>query len=141
MAQEVIMPKWGLTMKEGKVSRWLKAEGDPVKAGEPLFEVETDKITNSVEAPADGVLAKIIVPEGGVAAVQAVLWRHRRAGRDVWTLRAELRPQPNRPRPGASSEAAPSASGGGPGQGRRVRQGHARLRASWPGSWKWTCPR
>ncbi len=73
MAQEVIMPKWGLTMKEGKVARWLKKEGDSVTAGEPLFEVETDKITNSVEAPADGVLFQIIVPEGEVAKIQAVL--------------------------------------------------------------------
>ncbi|WP_419787137.1 2-oxo acid dehydrogenase subunit E2 [Pseudodesulfovibrio sp.] len=73
MAQQVIMPKWGLTMKEGKVVRWLKGEGDTVTAGEPLFEVETDKITNSVESPASGVLAQIIVPEGDVAAVKAVL--------------------------------------------------------------------
>ncbi len=73
MAQQVIMPKWGLTMKEGKVVRWLKSEGDSVEAGEPLFEVETDKITNSVEAPASGVLAQIVVHEGEVAAVQAVL--------------------------------------------------------------------
>ncbi|WP_338669670.1 dihydrolipoamide acetyltransferase family protein [Pseudodesulfovibrio methanolicus] len=73
MAHDVIMPKWGLTMKEGKVARWLKGEGDPVEAGEPLFEVETDKITNSVEAPASGVLAKIIVPEGDMAPIQAVL--------------------------------------------------------------------
>ncbi|WP_207260165.1 dihydrolipoamide acetyltransferase family protein [Desulfovibrio sp. Huiquan2017] len=73
MAHDVIMPKWGLTMKEGKVARWLKGEGDPVEAGEPLFEVETDKITNSVEAPASGVLAKIIVPEGDMAPIKAVL--------------------------------------------------------------------
>ncbi|CCH50410.1 dihydrolipoamide acetyltransferase family protein [Pseudodesulfovibrio piezophilus] len=73
MAQQVIMPKWGLTMKEGKVVRWLKGEGESVDAGEPLFEVETDKITNSVEAPASGVLSQIIVPEGETAEVQAVL--------------------------------------------------------------------
>jgi pyruvate dehydrogenase E2 component (dihydrolipoamide acetyltransferase) len=73
MAVEVIMPKWGLTMKEGKLARWLKNEGENVQAGEPLFEVETDKITNSVEAPADGVLAQIVVPAGETAPVQAVL--------------------------------------------------------------------
>ncbi|BCS87169.1 2-oxo acid dehydrogenase subunit E2 [Pseudodesulfovibrio sediminis] len=73
MAEQVIMPKWGLTMKEGKVVRWLKSEGDQVEAGEELFEVETDKITNSVEAPASGILFQIIVPEGEVAPVQAVL--------------------------------------------------------------------
>ncbi|WP_320171175.1 dihydrolipoamide acetyltransferase family protein [Maridesulfovibrio sp.] len=73
MAQQVIMPKWGLTMTEGKVVRWLKGEGDSVEAGEPLFEVETDKITNSVEAPASGVLFQIIVPEGETAEVKAVL--------------------------------------------------------------------
>ncbi len=73
MAHNVIMPKWGLTMKEGKVARWHKNEGDTVSGGEPLFDVETDKITNSVEAPADGVLAKIVVHAGNVAAVQAVV--------------------------------------------------------------------
>jgi pyruvate dehydrogenase E2 component (dihydrolipoamide acetyltransferase) len=56
------MPKWGLTMKEGKLSKWLKSEGDSVKKGEAIFEVETDKITNTVEAVADGVLFQIIVP-------------------------------------------------------------------------------
>jgi pyruvate dehydrogenase E2 component (dihydrolipoamide acetyltransferase) len=73
MAQNVIMPKWGLTMKEGKVARWLKAEGQTVEKGEPLFEVETDKITNSVEAPAGGVLSQIVVPAGDVAPVLAVV--------------------------------------------------------------------
>lgn len=73
MAQQVIMPKWGLTMKEGKIARWLKAEGDSVEKGEPLLEVETDKITNAVEAPASGTLFQIIVPAGEVAPVQAVL--------------------------------------------------------------------
>ena len=73
MAQQVIMPKWGLTMKEGKIVRWLKGEGDPVEAGEALLEVETDKITNTVESPGGGTVAQIIVPEGEVAPVQAVL--------------------------------------------------------------------
>lgn len=73
MATEVLMPKWGLTMKEGKVSRWFKAEGDPVSTGEPLFEVETSKITNTVESPGDGVLFQILVPAGMTVPVQAVV--------------------------------------------------------------------
>jgi pyruvate dehydrogenase E2 component (dihydrolipoamide acetyltransferase) len=67
MASKVIMPKLGLTMTEGTLSRWLKKEGDAVKAGEPLFAVETDKLTNEIEAKADGMLRKIVVKEGATA--------------------------------------------------------------------------
>ena len=56
MATEIKMPQLGLTMEEGTVERWLKAEGDAVKAGEPLLEITTDKLTNEVEAETDGVL-------------------------------------------------------------------------------------
>jgi len=73
MAYQVIMPKWGLTMKEGTIARWLKAEGEPVQAGEALLEVETDKITNVVEAPGTGVLFQIVAAAGEVAPVQALL--------------------------------------------------------------------
>ncbi len=73
MAGNVTMPKWGLTMKEGKVSRWLKAEGDTIQKGEPLFEVETEKITNVVEATVGGVLFQIVVPAGTVVPVGTVV--------------------------------------------------------------------
>jgi pyruvate dehydrogenase E2 component (dihydrolipoamide acetyltransferase) len=63
---QVAMPKWGLTMKEGKIVNWLIKEGDPVKKGQDLFEVETEKITNIVEALADGILFQIVVPVGTV---------------------------------------------------------------------------
>ena len=73
MPADIIMPKWGHTMEEGKITRWLKNEGDPVKKGEALFEVETEKITNIVEATAGGVLFQILVPAGDAAAVGAVV--------------------------------------------------------------------
>lgn len=66
MATKVIMPKLGLTMREGKIIRWYKKENEPVKAGEPLFSIETDKLTNDVEAKEDGILRKIIRKEGEV---------------------------------------------------------------------------
>lgn len=65
------MPKLGLTMTEGTVSKWYKAEGERVKQGETLLEVSTDKITNEVEAPAGGVVRKILVEQGGSAGVTA----------------------------------------------------------------------
>lgn len=66
MPVHVAMPKWGLTMKEGKIVNWLIKEGDPVQKGQDLFEVETEKITNIVEALADGILFQIVVPVGTV---------------------------------------------------------------------------
>ena len=63
MASELIMPQLGLTMTEGTVSQWLKREGDVVKKGEEVVEVETDKINNIVEAPEDGILLKIVKKE------------------------------------------------------------------------------
>jgi pyruvate dehydrogenase E2 component (dihydrolipoamide acetyltransferase) len=73
VAIEVIMPKWGLTMKEGKISRWFKAEGDAVRKGEPLFEVETSKITNKVDSPGDGILFQIVIAAGETVPVKTVV--------------------------------------------------------------------
>ena len=73
MSVPITMPKLGLTMKTGKVSRWSRKEGDRIQKGEVLFEVETEKITNKVEAPADGILFQILVPEGATVPVGAVL--------------------------------------------------------------------
>src|SRR5919199_5502312 len=69
MPAELVMPKWGLSMQEGLISRWLKQEGDPVARGEPVLEVETEKMTNLVEAPAAGILARILFPAGSTVAV------------------------------------------------------------------------
>src|SRR5438477_5700424 len=67
----VEMPKMGDSMEEGKILRWIKKEGEPVKKGEMLAEVETDKVNIEIEAFASGILRKIIVPEGTAAPVGA----------------------------------------------------------------------
>lgn len=64
MATVVTMPKLGMTMEEGTVHAWFKQEGDAVQEGEPLLSVLTDKIDIEVEAPASGVVRKILVPAG-----------------------------------------------------------------------------
>src|SRR5579859_10459 len=67
----VEMPKMGDTMEEGKILRWIKHEGDAVKKGESLAEVETDKVNIEIEAFASGVLRKILVAEGDSAPIGA----------------------------------------------------------------------
>ena len=63
MATRVVMPQAGQDLDTGTVTMWLKAEGDSVSKGEPLVEVETEKISLEMEAPASGVLLKILVPD------------------------------------------------------------------------------
>jgi pyruvate dehydrogenase E1 component beta subunit len=77
MSVDILMPALSPTMEEGTLSKWLKKEGDPVKSGDIIAEIETDKATMEVEAVDEGILAKILVPEGTegvkVNAVIAVL--------------------------------------------------------------------
>jgi 2-oxoglutarate dehydrogenase complex dihydrolipoamide succinyltransferase (E2) component len=71
----VLMPHMGESVVEGKVLRWLRQEGEPVRRNETIAEVETDKADVEIPAPADGVLAKILVPEGATATIGAELAR------------------------------------------------------------------
>jgi len=64
MSSDVLMPALSPTMTEGKIARWVKAEGDHVQPGDVLAEIETDKATMEVEAVDEGILAKIVIPEG-----------------------------------------------------------------------------
>ncbi len=75
MATEIKLPRLGQGMEAGTIVRWLKSEGDQVAKGEPLFELDTDKVTQEVEADAAGVLLKIVVSEGeaSVGATVAVI--------------------------------------------------------------------
>src|SRR5690349_9477159 len=64
MANDVLMPKMGYDMTEGKILRWLKKEGEPVERGQALAEIETDKASIEIEAFASGTLGQIIGKEG-----------------------------------------------------------------------------
>ncbi len=72
MATEIKLPRLGQGMESGTIVKWLKSEGDAVKKGEPLYELDTDKVTQEVEADATGVLLKIAVQEGEVPVGQTV---------------------------------------------------------------------
>src|ERR1700738_1699201 len=64
MPIDILMPTLSPTMEKGNLARWLKKEGDKVKPGDVIAEIETDKATMEVEAIDEGVLVKIVVPEG-----------------------------------------------------------------------------
>jgi pyruvate/2-oxoglutarate dehydrogenase complex dihydrolipoamide acyltransferase (E2) component len=73
MRIEVTMPNMGYEMEEGKVVSWLKQVGDQVARGEVIAEIETDKTTVEMESMATGTVAEIVVAEGDVAEVGAVI--------------------------------------------------------------------
>ncbi len=66
MPIDVLLPQWGMGMNDGMVVKWLKKEGDAVKKGDPLVEIESSKVNAAVESPADGTLGRILVSEGVV---------------------------------------------------------------------------
>lgn len=67
------MPKWGLSMTEGRVDAWLKEEGQAITKGDEVMDVETDKISSSVEAPFSGILRRQIARQDETLAVGALL--------------------------------------------------------------------
>ena len=73
MATFFAMPKLGLNMTEGRIVSWLVKEGALVKTGQPILEIETDKATNEVEAPASGMIGKILHKEGDDVPCNGVL--------------------------------------------------------------------
>jgi pyruvate dehydrogenase E2 component (dihydrolipoamide acetyltransferase) len=74
VASEVKLPRLGQGMESGTVRKWLKSEGDTVEKGEPLFEVDTDKVTQEVESDFSGVLLKIALQEGEAPVGQTIAW-------------------------------------------------------------------
>jgi pyruvate/2-oxoglutarate dehydrogenase complex dihydrolipoamide acyltransferase (E2) component len=73
MATLVTMPKLGMNMEDGVVVRWLVAEGAEVKNGQEILEIETDKATTEIEAPAAGILARIVRREGETVPINGVM--------------------------------------------------------------------
>ncbi len=73
MATELTMPKMGFDMTEGKLAQWRKKVGDPVRRGEPIAEIETDKVNIEVESPADGVLRGVLLEAGQTVPVGALI--------------------------------------------------------------------
>ena len=122
MAKEIVMPKLGLTMTEGTVSKWLKKVGDEVKEGEPLFEVETDKLTNTIEASASGVLRHIFVEEGTTVPLFGKLAIVAAADEDISALMGDAAP--------AAAPAAPEAAAAAPAPAAPVRAPGERIVAA-----------
>ena len=73
MAMLFALPKLGMNQEEGEVVSWLVAEGDEVKEGQPIVEVETDKTTVELESTATGVIARILHGEGDIVPINGVL--------------------------------------------------------------------
>ena len=74
MPSEVKLPRLGQGMEAGTITKWLKSEGDTVEKGEPLFEIDTDKVTQEVESDFAGVLLKITLPEGEAPVGQTIAY-------------------------------------------------------------------
>ena len=90
MAYEIIMPKAGIDMTEGQVVKWLKKEGDPVKEGEIILEIMTDKTSMEIEAEASGILLKIVHPDGDTVPVTEVIGYIGEENESVDTLMPEV---------------------------------------------------
>ncbi len=125
MASEVKLPRLGQGMESGTIVKWLKGEGDPVEKGEPLYELDTDKVTQEVEAEASGVLLKIAVPEGEVP-----------VGRTIAVIGEEgeqvsVEAEPEEPKEAAPPETAPQkAAPAEDGRPAAVEQTGGRVKAS-----------
>jgi len=109
MATKVVMEALSPTMEEGRLVAWKKQEGDPVKAGETLAEVETDKAVMELVARADGVLRKIMLPEGSTVPVSAVVAIVGTADEDISALVGGDGKAASAPAPAATAPAAPPA--------------------------------
>jgi pyruvate dehydrogenase E2 component (dihydrolipoamide acetyltransferase) len=122
MATEVKLPRLGQGMESGTIVKWLKSEGEPVEKGEPLYELDTDKVTQEVEAEASGVLLKITVAEGeaDVGTTIAVIGEQ---GEDVSAFAGATA---QRAAEVAEEEGSPAQEEGSPAPAREPERDHGR---------------
>jgi pyruvate dehydrogenase E2 component (dihydrolipoamide acetyltransferase) len=115
MPVEIVMPKLGLTMTEGLIVEWRKKEGDPVKKGDILFVLETEKVTFEVEAPEDGALGKILVKEQETVPVGAVVATLLKPGESAVEITAApaAAPKAETASPASAAAATPAVPTGG----------------------------
>ena len=111
MATEIRMPQFGVSMETGTIAKWFKAEGDPVKAGEAVASIETEKLTNEVVSETDGVILAIAAQEGEDVPIQGLMAVVGAPG-EVWNgsaPAAAAEPAAPAPAPAAEPCAAPAA--------------------------------
>ena len=116
MANEVKLPRLGQGMEAGTVTRWLKSEGDQVAKGEPLYEIDTDKVTQEVESDFAGVLLKIALPEGEAPVGETIAWIGETGETIEVPVAAAVAPAPSaapKPAPAATPAPAPPSSANG----------------------------
>ena len=99
MATEIILPKLGQTMTEGVVAEWLVEEGQEVKKGQPIFQLESDKAVLDVNAPATGILRKIMVPKGATVPILSVVGVIGAPDEDISAYEAEAAAPAAEPKP------------------------------------------
>ena len=127
MASEVKLPRLGQGMESGTIVKWLKSEGDPVEKGEPLYELDTDKVTQEVEAEASGVLLKIAVNEGEVPVGRTIAVIGEQ-GEDVPEVADE--PEAAAPEPEPKQAPAPPQGNGRPEESPTIQRTGGRVKAS-----------
>ena len=117
MATAVVMPRLSDTMKEGKIIKWRKAEGEPVAKGEVILEVETDKATMEVESFGAGVLRKILVPEGKTVKIGTNIGVIAKPEEDIskyLAVKPEIVEKPAAQKPAAEKPATPPVTPAAP---------------------------
>ena len=125
MANEVKLPRLGQGMEAGTVTRWLKSEGEQVAKGEPLYEIDTDKVTQEVESDFAGVLLKIALPEGEAPVGETIAW----IGEAGETVEAPA-PAPSAPAPVDKQVPGPKVPGTSPAPAAASASNGGRIKAS-----------